>query len=110
MKTKIEKTELTLNDKLKIIFEKLIHYLSPTEINNQDLFYYTYIKNKRIKYTVSEAKCNFMNVNNIVSPFDDILLEVNESGITILSENMELFFIPEQLLTVYNRIKKVLKN
>ena len=102
-------TLLTKSEKIKMVFEKLMVYLIPKEIKRQTETYWA-TDNKRHTYTIIKAECNFINSKNINLPFEDILLEVNEENILILGENFEYNFAPDQILTIWKRIKKTLNN
>lgn len=98
----------TQNDKIKVVFEKLITYLAPKEISKRSETFWDYT-NKKKSYSIIHAECNFLNTN-IPLPYSDIIVEVTESNICILSDNFEYNFAPDQILTIWNRIKKTLKN
>ena len=48
-----------------------------------------------------------MNKDSIKIPFTGISLDITEEMITINSENFRYEFAPEQILTIYKRIKKL---
>ena len=110
MKTK---TELTTNDKLMVIFDKLLVYLSPKETKKDKISSYKYsgYNMKKQYHTYITAECNFLNVKNMPDLFpNEFAVEIKEDNILIMGENMEMNFAPDQILTIYNRIKKTLKN
>jgi hypothetical protein len=106
---KVMEKLMTKNEKLKLVFEKLLIYLNPEEIENakNDPRYYWKLRYNKDKYQF--CKCNFDNIKNIKIPLDDFLIEVTEDNIYILSDDLEYNIAPDQLLTIYNRIKKTLK-
>jgi hypothetical protein len=108
MKTK---KELTQNEKLMVIFDKLLIYLSPTELKKD---YYKPEHGMWCNhpgFSIYKAECNFLNANNMPDLFlEDFAVEIKEDNILIMGENMEYNFAPDQILTIYNRIKKTLKN
>lgn len=98
----------TQNEKLKTVFEKLLIYLSPKEISKKTIRYYkSYFDNKQSTYTVIFAECSFLNTH-IPIPYNDILVEITPDNICILSDNSEYNFKPDQILTIWSRIKKTL--
>lgn len=100
----------TQNDKIKVVFEKLLTYLAPKEIHKKSYPAKTYAYGiKEPGYTIYKAECSFLNTN-IPLPYSDIIVEVTETNICILSDNFEYNFAPDQILTIWNRIKKTLKN
>ena len=99
---------ITQNEKLKFIFDKLITYLSPIETSKKrDYTYDPGHDNKKRSWVIYYATCNFMNKDNIKIPFVGISLDITEEMITINSENFRYEFAPEQILTIYKRIKKL---
>jgi hypothetical protein len=107
MKTK---TELTQNEKIKVIFDKLLAYLSPVETERKTDYTYDAWSDKKRTWTILFAECNFENANKMPDLFTDFAVEIKENNILILGENIEYNFAPDQILTIYNRIKKTLKN
>ena len=106
-----EETEINTysqTEKLKFIFEKLITYLSPIETSKQrDWTNDPGHNNVKRWWTIYFAECIFRNKDNIKIPFADISLDITEEMITINSENFRYEFAPEQILTMYKRIKKI---
>jgi ABC-type long-subunit fatty acid transport system fused permease/ATPase subunit len=98
----------TTNEKIKATFEKLLIYLQPKETSKQNSTYWSCVDNKRHTYTVKFAECSFLNCKNIPLPYSDILVEVTEQNICIIADNLEYNFAPDQILTIWNRIKKTL--
>lgn len=91
---------------LKLVFESLLNILSPIEIDKKTIRYFkTYFDNRQSTYTIKFAKCNFDNIN-LIPEIPGYLIEVNENNICILNDNLEYNIAPDQLLTIYNRIKK----
>ena len=64
-------------------------------------------ENKKRFWAIYFAECNFMNKDSIKIPFANISLNITEEMITINSENFRYEFAPEQILTMYKRIKKL---
>lgn len=108
MKTK----ELTKNEKLVKTIERISNYLNAKEKEKYKIRYCKnfYDSRQTIK-TLIKAECNFLNVNNIPLPYPDTFLaEVNENNICIIGDNMEINFTPDQILNIYNELKKIAKN
>ena len=110
MKATKNNQELTQNEKLSIVFEKLMTYLSPVEKSKRYYKPEKSIWNCHPGYTEYFAECNFLNAENIPLPFNDILIEAKENNILIMAENFEMNIAPDQILTIYTRMKKALKN
>jgi hypothetical protein len=123
MKTFFKETEaksFNQNEKIRFIFEQLIIWLQVTETSckkhplkrryNNEIWNYS--------YAIYFNTCNFENVKNIQNPFPDIDLQVSEETIIIEGfenrgkrkiVNFKYQFAPDQILTIWNRLKRILK-
>jgi hypothetical protein len=92
---------------LKLVFDHLINILQPIEISRKKETYYDklYLGLKKRSYTIIFNECNFDNVSNIPA-IPGYLIEVNKDNICIMSDDLEYNIAPNQLLTIWNRIKK----
>jgi hypothetical protein len=99
------------NNTLRVIFDKLLTYLQPVETSRKKESYYVANRydNKKASYTVIFNSCNFSNIGSLPLSFDDIKLTVTEQMITISGTTFKYQFAPDQLLTIYNRLKKIIK-
>ena len=99
---------ITQTEQLKFIFDKLMTYLSPVETSKtRDYTYDPGHDDIKRWWTIYFAECNFMNKDSIKIPFAGISLDITEEMITINNENFRYEFAPEQILTIYKRIKKL---
>jgi hypothetical protein len=107
--TDIEVCKFTQTEKLNRIFEIICTCLQVTE---------TEIKKypKEINtifcghpgYTIYFNSFNFDNVKNVISPFPEIKIAITPEKIVIYNNvNLKYVFAPDQILTVYNRFKKI---
>jgi hypothetical protein len=95
------------NTKVKKTFETLITYLQPKEVSKGKQTYWSTCDNKYHSYQFKYVECSFLNSENIPLPYSDILVEVTKSNICIMGEDLEYNFAPDQILTIYNRIRKL---
>ena len=90
---------------LRLVFESLINILSPIETDKKTITYYSECTGKKCNYKVYNSECNFSNISNYPN-IPGYLIEINENNILILNDNLEYNINPDQLLTIWNRIKK----
>jgi hypothetical protein len=111
MKTK----ELTQTDKLKLILEKLVIYCQAVETSKSIEHFWEHNHKKR-SYTVVFNSFNLSNISAMKIPFPEFYVMATEDFIMIkeiANDNIELpklniEIAPNQLLTIYNRFKKII--
>lgn len=114
METFFKETEVrtfTQNDKIRFIFNQLITWLQPVETSckkypNEKYDRYGF---DHPGYSIYFNDCNFENTKNIENPFPDISLKIDEKMIIFAGPNFKYQFAPDQILTIWNRMKKATK-
>lgn len=111
--TDVEVCKFTQTEKLNRIFELLVTYLQVTETKckKYPLKRSNYLNMKgeiyQYPYTIFFNSYNFDNVNNCISPFSDIKIDICKEYITIIGDYFDYTFALDQILTIYNRFKKI---
>jgi len=111
MKTEIKPFDnYSFNEKIDYLFNQLLTWLSPEMKEEKKESCWDYRTYKKKYWTISFAECHFENKGNIINPFADIGMDVSEEMITIKNHVFCYQFPPDQILTIWKRIKKALKN
>ena len=106
MKRKIEQRHISI---INFIFNKLFTYLQPIEISKKgDWISDEGHKDKKRRWTIYYAECNFANIPNIPLIYLDVTLEIDEHVIIIKGNDFCYQFTPEQILTIWKRLKKAI--
>ena len=101
MKTNFQQTEI-----LKKILETLIIFLNVTETERKNESFWDCDGKKR-KYTIIFANCNFHCTNPVIKNIAGYKVKISDSIITIENKTSKYEFVPDQILTIYERIKKI---
>ena len=111
MKTEIKPFDnYSFNEKIDYLFNQLLTWLSPELIKEKKDHTWVPWNQKKRYWTISFAECHFENKGNIINPFADIEVDVSEKMITMRNNVFCYQFPPDQILTIWRRIKKALKN
>ena len=108
-RTNIPISQISTNEKLKWIFERLMVRLNPTTVGSKRVRRHN-CQRLQSTYTTSVyliASCNF-EVMATRTPYPDIKLEITEDLITITGTNFKYQFPPAQIMTIWMRLIPIL--
>jgi hypothetical protein len=98
----------THDEKIKWVFKYLFTKLKPVELTTRNERAWT-TKGNPTTYKIIFAECISLTDTQIKVPFPDISLSISEEFIIILGDNFKYQFAPNMILTVWMRLKIVLK-
>ena len=94
-------------EKLNILLSSIVNCLQVTEKSKKKFAKNISYYGTTPGYTTFFANYDLTNKDNIKNEFTDMSVNITEEMITIEGPDFCYQFVPEQILTVQNRIKKI---